>query len=241
MTKIIFRCVCLSLFVIVTFIFHFVDNGCAQDGEGWESSAAANLDYWTKTFSLPVGELKKVNIGEAFSEEGEIYKFKEMDKISGLAVSGAIELYGEKSLVRVILVDDNLREYLVYEAYPRIVENKSFAFIKVCEETCVMEAINPSSLRLDLVDASIRIDDVSCVDSSKVVTSNIMSMSKQIKKDQDAEKIKILRAHIERNKEKWIAGETSISILTYEEKEKINWCRSGAKLAGCRILQGRHI
>jgi C1A family cysteine protease len=206
--------------VVVTFNFHFVDNGCAQDAAGWESATAAKLDYWAKTLSLPMGQLKRIIIDDAFSEEGKIYKFPEIDKIYGLAVSGTIELYNEKSLVRVILVDDNLREYLVYEVYPRIVENKHFTFSNLCEETCILESVKPSSFRLDLVDASIRIDDVSYVDSPKVVERNIKTLRKQIKKDQDAEKIKKIKANIKSKKEEWIAGETSLSRLTYEEKKK---------------------
>lgn len=232
------RRILLSLIVFLPVIFYFVDYGYAQEPKGWESVESAKFTYWVDTHSLPGGHLKNIKIDHSYSEEGEIYEFPEMDSIFALAISGNIELYGESSLVRVILVQENFQEYLVYEAYPLIVDNNYFNFRNVCEETCILDSTKPYSLRLDLVNASIYIDDILFAESPRVVKRDIKSLRKQIKKDQNAAKIIKIKDNIKRKKLKWNAGETSISQLTYEEKRKLFGVDKVPNLQGAEYYRG---
>ena len=99
-----------------------------------------------------------IRIDEHFTESRTVYHFFQPDKIVELTLSGAIDLFGNRSLVRVILVGDNLQEYLVYEAYPLIVEGLSMRIISACEETCSMEGIVPKLLKIELINSSIQIE-----------------------------------------------------------------------------------
>ncbi|MEA3477127.1 MAG: hypothetical protein U9R60_03040 [Bacteroidota bacterium] len=61
-----------------------------------------------------------INIDSTFTADAEIYPFSPDDTITGLSIGGSIELNSDTSLVRVILVDEDYNEYMVYEAYPMI-------------------------------------------------------------------------------------------------------------------------
>ncbi|MCG2658972.1 MAG: hypothetical protein L6437_01840 [Kiritimatiellae bacterium] len=67
--------------------------------------------------------------------------------------------------VRVILIDKDRNEYLVYEAYPLITDEMEFRISDACEETCALENIEPESLRIQLVDAMIEIASLNYNDS----------------------------------------------------------------------------
>ena len=106
-----------------------------------------------------------IKIDKLFSASQVVWEFAKADRIYSLSISGSLELHGDNSLVRVILVRDDLHEYLIYEAYPLIVDNNNFQITGVCEETCVLDGIAPRSLKIELVNASLQIDQVSVTDS----------------------------------------------------------------------------
>ena len=133
--------------------------------QGWDFASSAKFDYWMNTFSLWGGHLKKVKIDKTFSDFEEIYPFAQNGNIYGLTLSGTIQLNGETSLIRVILVDKDFNEYLVYEAYPLIVTSSSFSVTNVCEETCLLESITPYSLKIETIDASVEIEEISLFDT----------------------------------------------------------------------------
>jgi hypothetical protein len=80
--------------------------------------------------------------------------------ISGLAVDAHFQLNRKDSLVRIILVDDQSREYLVYEAYPLAISEVSphggrFSVSAACQESCLLPDVRPISLRVEHVNASV--------------------------------------------------------------------------------------
>ena len=100
-----------------------------------------------------------INIDSTFMTDTEIYPFSGIDSIYGLSLSGNITLNSDTSLVRVILVDENYNEYMVYEAYPLIVTSMDFDIADICDETCYLNGITPSSLIIQLNDASVRLQN----------------------------------------------------------------------------------
>ncbi len=139
--------------------------------------------------------------------------------IYSLSINGVVSLNSDSSLVRVVLVDKNNNEYLVYEGYP-LIEDNSVSIENVCEETCVLEGIVPASLKIQIEDASIDINTIiysTKLDSlkSEIKQKGIKQYKREIKKLQDDYKIKKINS----KNMKWIAGETSISQLSYTEKK----------------------
>jgi C1A family cysteine protease len=172
-----------------------------------------------EAFSIASTEVSRININQMFSNDGDEYSLDIDYAIYGLTVSADIDLQGDASLVRIVLVDSNQNEYLVYEAYPRIADDTSFTIEDVCEETCVLDEITPSLLKLEIEEgSSIDITDVSFTDSKeklKVKTSSIPNEAIRLKGLQDDYKIQKIN-----NKELgWTAGETSVSRHTFAEKK----------------------
>ena len=213
-------------------------NGYIDDVRGWGSATYANFDYWMETFSIQAGDLKKVIIDKTFFQDDEVYPFNQTEIIYGLTLSGSIQLNGDTSLIRVILVDNDFNEYLVYEAYPLIVTSNSFSVTNVCEETCLLESITPYSLKIEVIDASIHIDELSYSDSIIRGIIGIAELQKQIKETQNAVKIKEINNQIKKKGLKWIAGETSVSKLFHEEKKKLFSRDKVPNLQGAEYYKG---
>ncbi len=55
-------------------------------------------------------------IDSTFTSDGEIYPFDTTQAIYGLTVDCSIQLNSDTSLVRIIMVDTNYDEYMLYEA-----------------------------------------------------------------------------------------------------------------------------
>ncbi len=93
--------------------------------------------------------------------------------------------------------------------------------INECEETCITEGISSRSLKLELIDASLQIDEMALTDFPPDLQMEPAEAKIQIKKERDANKIKKLNISIKEKRQNWIAGETSVSRLFYEEKKKL--------------------
>jgi len=164
---------------------------------------------------------KIIGIDKLFSESQVIYQFDTTQRIYGLALSGSLQLHQDKSLIRLILVTEDHSEYLVYEAYPLIVDSNSLQITKVCEETCILEGIVPRSLKIELIDSSLQIDEIALTTYQQTLKMEAANLQKQIKEDRETAKIKKINENIKKKGLKWIAGETSVSKLSYREKKKL--------------------
>lgn len=151
----------------------------------------------------------------------------DIDKpIYGLSITGKATLNSDDSLVRVILVDTDGKEYLVYEAYPLISEKGDLDIKDLCEETCALNRVMPSSLKIQVTSASIELSSISYSSDSHRISPMLMPMgvnayNQQLKTQQANFKIKRLNEEIKRQGLKWIAGETPVSSLSYEEKKRL--------------------
>lgn len=148
--------------------------------------------------------------------------------LSSLAVSGEIQLRGQRSLVRVIMTDDKLNDYLVYEAYPLITsgvlpKGGITSIRSGCQETCVLPGVRPTTLRIELVSASITISalDVTSPSATASTPTAVASKRKEIQAAQEKEIVATLNQQIRAAGLKWVAGPTPISRLSYAEKKKL--------------------
>ena len=159
-----------------------------------------------------------INIDSTFYADTEIYPFSQVDSIYGLSITGHITLNSDTSLVRVILVDENYNEFMVYEAYPLIVTSMDFDIVDVCDETCYLNGIIPSSLIIYVNYASITLQSTTY---STLFIDNAESLSYQTKRQNDTVKVQNMNNNILDRGWNWIAGHTSIVKMTYEEKTNI--------------------
>ncbi len=160
-------------------------------------------------------------VNQTFTTDTTLYIFNK-EIIGSFKLNGKVQLDNENSLVRVILVDSNFHEWLIFETYNQIVENNPLSLSNEADETEVLNNIHPKFIEIQITDASLNIN-------SFVFGQPIEEMDKQkvendqrnIKQLKNSQKIRQLNKFIKENGGKWIAGETQISKLPYEEKKKL--------------------
>lgn len=141
--------------------------------------------------------------------------------IGSVKLSAKIQLNNENSLVRVILVDSNSSEWLVYETYYQINENILLSIIEEAEETEFLDHVHPKYLKIQIIDASLNINSLELgapLNEDELMIENEQKIKKQITNNQ---KIDQLNKFLKKNDKKWIAGRTWISDLTYEKKKEL--------------------
>ncbi len=141
----------------------------------------------------------------------EILTFDSLQNIYALSITGQAGLNNDTSFIKVILVDDQQHEYLVYETYPLLVNDMSFAIQAVCKETCILPLISTFSLRIELKDAFIILRELNYADKPVAGDADIVT-ARQNAKEIEALNTKNLS---------WVAGETAVSRLSFEEKKRL--------------------
>ncbi len=156
----------------------------------------------------------RIDIDTTLTDNTQLEPFKSQMTISGLAFSGEITLYSDSSLVRIVLMDKNYNEYLIYETYPILSGSKQFSVHETGEESLLLNKVTPSHVTVELVDASIYLKEfiISQEDSYQATTKSALTFQ------QTNYKIDRINQNIQKLGQTWVAGETSISRLSYQEK-----------------------
>ncbi len=165
-------------------------------------------------FTLPYQADMSIPVDLSINENTELNIFESKSAISGLAITGDISLFSDSSLVRLILVDHEDNEYLIYETYPILAGVDQFSVAGVAEETSSLNQVIPLRVTVELVNASIYLTEI-------IVSEGDESME-EIKSErlqqQSLNKIRRINENIQQRGQLWVAGETSISRLSYQEK-----------------------
>jgi hypothetical protein len=146
-------------------------------------------------------KLHTISVDKEFTLAEEIYALPQQE-ILGLGITGSVELKGANSLVRVILIDHQRNEYLVYEAYPLVAPTGSFSMSNVCRETCVLPRRVPSALRIELINATLQIQSVVVnlatqgQSRTRAVPPGETEQADAVKQAQEAEIIELLNRQI---------------------------------------------
>ncbi|MEM1137757.1 MAG: carbohydrate-binding domain-containing protein, partial [Bacteroidota bacterium] len=167
-----------------------------------------------KMVDIPTRVLK---IDQVFTSDDQLPLDQMKAPISGLAISGEISFNSDSSLVRVILIDKQNDEYLVFETYPFLAEAVSFTITGWCEETARLSNVTAQALRLEIIDASFQLNEI--LISERPSATGFRTMDKS--EDQRAAKIAKLNESIKERGNYWRAGETSVSRLSYQEKKQL--------------------
>ena len=171
-------------------------------------------------FSMHAANAQSISIGQTFTTSTTISPFTRSAEIYGLDMSADISLDHYASLVRVILIDNNFDEYMVYEVYPRITDKNVFSVRNICEETFLLNAVRPKSLKIEIVDASVTLHGISVsYTPHRMSDEQFNEYYEDIREKQIDQKIIALNKYIRENGMNWKAERTDISHLPYREKK----------------------
>jgi len=171
--------------------------------------------FLTLCFNLMAADVNKKVINQTFNDNIQIKLFTS-NPISGLTISGNIQLNSDSSLIRVILIDNQYKEYLVHESYRLISSSDIFSITDIGEETSLLYNIIPLYLELKIIDAAFTLNTITFGKPSLIAKS----LSEDQLQQENLKKIKKLNENIKKKGELWTAGETSVSKMTYEEKKQ---------------------
>lgn len=189
------------------------------------AQSPATLTYWVENGAVPADGIQVQRLNRSFSETSEL-DLTDTGTLTGLAVSGYAEFNGPASSIRLILVDTESVEHLVFDTYPLVSAGSAFAFEDACRETCVTPGLTPRLLRIELIDASLRIERIHRAGARPAPSLRTLSAAagptaEQIRSLQNAEIIDRLNERIRNDGLRWIAGETSVSTLSYADKKRL--------------------
>ena len=156
-----------------------------------------------------------INIDSTFYADTEIYPFSQIDSIYGLNITGSCQLNSDTSLIRVILGTSE-EEYMIFESYPLITQGYDSAFSDICDETCFLNEEEPLYISIEIINASIYIDDIII---SNVWQDNLTELQYQSKRITDQTKIEYMNQNILDNRWNWIADSTEFVKQFYFEKK----------------------
>ena len=159
----------------------------------------------------------RISVDTTINNNTHLFPFYTENTISGLALSGEITLHSDTSLVRIILIDNNYNEYLIYETYPILAGSRQFSVDETGEETFLLNNIIPYRVTFELINASIYLKEIISSEEDKYKAESQNDRLLQ----QTLNKIDRINQNIYNLGQKWVAGETSISKLSYQEKKRL--------------------
>ena len=163
-------------------------------------------------------ESQEIRIDSLFQISGECFPFQGVDSITGLRISGNVDLKSDTSLARVILTCTGGDEFMVFEAYPLIVSDLEFSFSGVCDETCFLDGLFPYSIKIQLVNSELEIGSLYYEQDYQEDLSQLQFASKRA---MDSEKIETLNERILDYGMYWTAKDNDIVEMYYDQKKDI--------------------
>ncbi len=166
-------------------------------------------------YSLQKQPAQRIEINETFTENSQRKPFISASPVSGVVISGDIQLHSDSSLVRVILRDHNNNEYLVYEVYPLLADTNAFSIVSTGEETALLNNIVPEEMIIQIIDATFFFRDIQ---TSRADGFSVQARAGLLQR-QSAGRVEKINRNIKKENLPWVAGETSFSQMTYQEKK----------------------
>lgn len=149
------------------------------------------------------------------------FPLDDMSAIYGLSISGYSQLNSDTSLVRVLLIDNHGKSYLVYEDFYLTASN--MAFQDMAFETAYLDSVTPDRLKIIIRDARLHLNDVSYNYGDEIATRNSgldrKTLVRMQQQSQEEYMIDRWNEYNEANNNYWFAGKTALSGLSYEAKK----------------------
>lgn len=164
-----------------------------------------------------------IEVNQTFTSTTEITPFNNnVNKVFGLAISAEIMLDDKTGEVKIILVDKNHEEYLVWESNYLLADKigEPFTIEEICEETAALNDVKVKSLRIEVVNAKVEFKNITYTRAIRQGI-NFDLVNKEKKREQNLVKIDRINKKLQEKGINWVAGATGISELSYAEKKQL--------------------
>jgi PKD repeat protein/C1A family cysteine protease len=172
-------------------------------------------------FELTGKNWETLQIQQVYSSNAEVNPFEgKVSTVYSLALRADISFSSEKGLVRIILVDHQGSEYLVYESYPLLEDKSSFSIDNLCEETGALNSVTPKTLRIEVQGATLSVKSITFA-TAMAQGVDMATIRKEKKNLQNSRKINQINKLASARNLSWVAGETEVASLSYSEKKRL--------------------
>lgn len=172
---------------------------------------------------VPIQKESLIPVGKTYSKNirARIAPFAKKSTISGLTISGSGSFKNDAGMIRVILIDEQDNEYLIYEANRMFNEANNFIFNEKGFETTILDTIVPKSIELFVENATLNIAGIQTYQIDEGRKQKGTDYKKIMKSNRQEQKLTAVKDYIKKHNMVWSAGHTPLSSLPYSEKKKI--------------------
>ncbi len=172
------------------------------------------------SFSIYLAPIKiysqELQINSKFTNDTIIFPFRNIENISSITMEGNVHLNNDTSMVRVVLEDENGFQYMIFETYSLICPNLFIEVNSHCDETCLLDQVNPYSIIIQVIDAELNLKNFYYTTEPK---ENSSEERYKAKRSLDANKIEVMNQLIPSYNMNWTAGDNDIVAEYYDQKK----------------------
>ena len=186
------------------------------------STNAANLDSLRIFNRLEKKNQNTINIKTSFSKDSNFDLTNLIkSKVEGFCISGKGNLFSDSSMIRILVVDENSQELLIYEASAVFNQIGKVNLKNSQEETFLNSPFYPVKLTIQIIDAEIEINKLTYYESS--ISNKQLITQKKIKIESEIAdlKLKQVKSYIKRYNLFWSANNNNFSTRPYRYKKQI--------------------
>ena len=184
---------------------------------------------------------EKIYMEKVFEKDIVIYPFKNV-MLSGISITGHINILKDDFLVRVIVTDKAGNEYLLLETYDEIYNDSLVSLYDYGEETLFLNNVTPSSMKVVVRNAVLELTNIQCVpfkQNTNIKENQILQQQKEKQlKEQKKSKIERINNYNNKHGKLWIAGETSLSSASYADMKRILGMNDACSIRGLEYYSG---
>ena len=139
--------------------------------------------------------------------------------IESFAISGSIE-QKENSFIRILLEDKLGQSKVVLETSKLYNDVETFFFSHHCEETSGLNDFQPQKMKIFTRNATLHLDSIYHVEYNAKSHNALRIEAQKRSKSMMEERISKINKYNKKHGELWLAGETRLSSLTWEDKKR---------------------
>jgi len=167
---------------------------------------------------------ESTSIGKVFNDNIQLFPFLDSKQIIGFAISGTLTKKSVDYYARILLCDKKGNEHLVLELYEEINHKDVLLLSDYCEETMVLDNIQPTSIKIMLRGAVLSIDHITCltpINGYLLKEGDYQKEWKSRRKDQVEQIVERINSYNYKNKKLWGADVTEISMLPWNKRNQL--------------------
>ena len=165
-------------------------------------------------------QITTYNISRSINCSDTIQPFGSNANSYGISIDGEGQLFSDTAFIRVVLVDINGNEWLVYERNSLYSTEVNNQFQGAAMETAAMYNVVPSSIIVTLCDATLYLANAK---SNRTYTSKnvVTAVSDSVFLARNLQIVDRINAKLSAHKKAWRADTTFLSNLRYSEKKAL--------------------